>query len=264
MTPEELHRWARPLVLRGLEAQDIVNEPLGIAQAVQGIGWLETRYSTAWRGAGRGSNNMGADQSGRPPCDDNGFLYTDTHPNPDGTSTPYSICFRKYATPESGFSGLVRIAYLRRPKVLDAARAGDFYRVSSELHASHYYEGFGKTVADRIANHFKALSSAIAAQVAALDELAPTHPAIPEPEPWQDERLDDNPLIMRGSRGRYVHVWQRILSDWLSEHEMAPIACDGVFGKHTEADTKVLQIAWHLKPDGKVGQRTWEAAEAAA
>lgn len=261
MTPAELHRWARPITAQGLELVGLLDEELSVLQALQAVEWLETKYATAWRAYGRGSNNMGAVQYSRPPCDPvHSFQATDTSPNADGTSTPYTICFTKYATPADGAAGCAREMYNRRPLVLAAARRGDFYGVSVELHRSRYYEGFGATVAERIRRHYEALSAAIAAIAQACDELVPTQP-VPKPlEPWTNDPLDDNPLVMRGIRGMYVKVWQTVLDKWLTEHELDPLAVDGIFGPVTDADTRVLQSAWSLVVDGKVGPKTWKKA----
>ena len=55
-----------------------------------------------------------------------------------------------------------------------------------------------------------------------------------------------------GSRGKAVKVWQVILGYTGTE-------IDGIFGKGTLADTKVLQKKLGLKEDGVVGKNTWKA-----
>lgn len=55
-----------------------------------------------------------------------------------------------------------------------------------------------------------------------------------------------------GSRGKSVKVWQVILGYTGTE-------IDGIFGKGTLADTKVLQKKLGLKEDGVVGKNTWKA-----
>jgi peptidoglycan hydrolase-like protein with peptidoglycan-binding domain len=58
------------------------------------------------------------------------------------------------------------------------------------------------------------------------------------------------PTLRRGSRGPSVVRWQNILN----------VPADGIFGRGTEAATKVWQDAHSLKPDGVVGPQTWAAA----
>lgn len=154
------------------------------AQVCQGVGWLETRYGTAWRqppgkGAGYKSFNMGAIQCCQPArqgtdliCPGLSFLYSDTHPNPDGSSTSYHVCFKGYANEEDGFYDLARTVFMifGREKVLKAAQSGSVWNCSAQLRDTGYYEGFGKTREERIGNHAKALGSAIARQCEALEE----------------------------------------------------------------------------------------------
>lgn len=264
MTPAELHRQARPRVVAGFVERYGREPTVAEVQPVQGVGWLETRYNTAWRGAGIGSNNWGAIQSGKPPCPvATSFQYTDSSPNPDGTSTPYSICFRRYSSPELGASDLVRMVYVRRPSVLAAAQSANLYAVSAALHATRYYEGAGATVAQRIANHHKALLSAVKGIATALGEPYVDAPT-PLPEPWQDDFLPDNPMILRGSHNQYVKVWQAILNPWLETQGDAAVAVDGAFGSITHSATRLWQREHALKVDGKVGPLTWaKAAETA-
>lgn len=154
------------------------------AQVCQGVGWLETKYGTAWhqppdKSPGYKSYNMGAIQccspsfgNGTYSCPGMSFLYVDTHPLPDGASRPYRVCFRSYANAQDGFYDLARTVYLvfGREKVLRAAQSGSVWNCSAALRDTGYYEGFGKTREERIANHAKALGSAITRQCAALGE----------------------------------------------------------------------------------------------
>lgn len=208
-------------------------------QCLQAVAYLETQYGAGWHGAGKGSFNMGAIQSGRPPCDPRtSFQYTDTHPNADGTSSAYHICFRKYATAVEGAEDLCLVMYKRRPSVLAAATAGDSYGVSAALRSTNYYEGFGRDQQERIANHHRALLRHLTAIAAANQE------------PLPDGGSPPPPTIRRGSNGETVKDWQRILH----------ILADGQFGPHTERITKEWQQSHRLKPDGVVGPATWEAA----
>lgn len=265
MTPAELHRQARPRVVAGFVERYQREPTIEEVQPVQGVGWLETRYNTAWKGAGVTSNNWGAIQSGRPPCPvATSFQYTDSSPQPDGTNKPYVICFRRYATPELGASDLVRVVYVRRPSVLAAAQSANLYAVSAALHQTRYYEGWGATIAQRIANHHKALTSAVRGIATALGEPFVDTP-IPVPEPWQDDFLPDNPMILSGSRGPYVKVWQGdVLNPWLDAQRLDAIVADGAFGPITKATTRIWQKFHALQADGVVGPLTWgKAAEVA-
>lgn len=245
------HNEARIVVEQALELQFPQLIPVrSVCQALQGVCWLETQYGQGWKGQGRGSNNWGAVQSGKPPCNlVTGFQYTDTHPNPDGTSTPYSICFAKYATPVDGCArvALVMFGSPGKPKpALERAIAGDLYGVSAAMRAQGYYEGFGRTQAERIANHHKALLKAVTAISRAIGEPMPNGD---EPHP---------PTIRLGSRGEAVRDWQRALNAWRDDD--ADLATDGAFGRITEARTKMFQAAHGLLADGVVGHLTWQAA----
>jgi len=241
------------------------------SQVCQGVDFLETRYGRGWSSVeGRISRNRGAVQAGVPPCDaQTSFLYKDTHPNADGTSTTYSVCFRSYSNDVDACADMERyiVGTASKPKnnVLDACARGDLWGVSSGMHANHYYEGFGKTVADRITNHMKALSAAIKRR---CDELGEPFPS---GQPTVVQKLKrvaqgvfnapKQPTLRRGSFGTAVKDWQRFLG----------IVADGAFGPLTELAT----IAWQgkhkdvvtgeaLKVDGVVGAKTWAAAEVEA
>lgn len=244
------HAEARKIIVAAFKAIFGRDPSRPEAQALQGIGWLETNYAQGWKGAGKGSWNWGAIQRGKPPCDPNtGFLYTDTHPNPDGSSTTYSICFRKYATAEDGAQDLARVVYKSRPRVLQAATRGDLWGVSAELYASRYYEGFGSTSQERIANHHKALLAAVGRQAKALTE------------PMPDGSLPPPPTLRRGSSGELVRDLQRLLNSALpvldeGTHPDTLIA-DGRFGPATEARVRKYQEEHGLSADGIVGPKTW-------
>lgn len=130
-------------------------------QMLQGVAWAESNYGNGWKGQGAGSYNMGAIQAGKPPCDADEFLYTDTHPTASGDNVPYEICFRKYPSPLAGFEHLVKILYVNRPTVLAAAEACSIAGVSKAMYETTYYEGWGATPAERIGNHIKYLTRAL-------------------------------------------------------------------------------------------------------
>lgn len=204
-------------------------------QCLQAIGWLETNYGAAWHGPGVGSNNMGAIQTG---AGWHGaiFAYTDTHPNKDGTSTPYQIGFRKYGTATAGFDDLCRVVYTaldRATRVLPAAGACDLLAFSTELHrAPCYYEGFGATDADRIEHHHAAVVNAIKLQCAELGEAFPDPTALPRVEP----------TLLLGARGPAVRAWQHVIG----------ATEDGEFGPQTQLKTRGWQFTHQLPPSGIV------------
>jgi putative peptidoglycan binding protein len=263
MTPAELHRWARPIILNGLSDAEISVDVPTIYLAVHGVGWLETKYGIAWTNAGKGSKNWAADQAGKPPCPlATSFEYVDTHPNSDGTSTTYRICFRRYADDVQGCFGLIKEEFLRRPSVLAAARAGDLFGVSKALYETRYYEGHGKTPADRIWNHYKALFGSAKAAAQACGDPVPSL-YVPTPEPWMNDLAAEHPTLRRGSRHtKHVKVWQRsVLNKDLQEVGLDELVVDGMFGPRTEASTKIWQMERKLKVDGIVGRLTWAKAE---
>jgi peptidoglycan hydrolase-like protein with peptidoglycan-binding domain len=242
------HVEARAVILEAFEYQlpDVI--PVrGVLQAFQAVCSAETQYGQGWKLGGIGSNNWGAVQGGKPPCNlVTGFQYTDTHPNDDGTSTSYSICFKRYASPVLGAADVCRIMYgtpAQHKPALARAISGDMYGVSAAMRAQGYYEGFGRTQADRIANHHKWLMRHVTAIAQALGESMPAGEEAP-------------PMtIKRGSVGEPVKEWQRILNYDLPS--LDPLVCDGAFGKMTEARTKHWQLQHGLKVDGIVGPATW-------
>lgn len=265
-----LHADERVFIDAGFTLNFAREPTLVESQVCQGVDWLETNYGRGWKGAGVGSKNRGAVQSGRPPCDPhNSFLYTDTHPNADGTSSTYSICFKKYPDDISACADMERyiVGNSSKPKtnVLDACARGDLYGVSAGMHANHYFEGFGRTVADRIENHRKALAAAIKRRCDELGEPFPSgQPTVVQKLKRVAQGIFNapkQPTLRRGSFGTAVKDWQRFLG----------VTADGAFGPITESMT----IAWQgqhknavtgkpLKIDGVVGTETWAAAEVEA
>lgn len=212
----------------------------GEIAAEAGVGYLETLYGAGWKGAGKGSNNQGAIQCGTGWKGDR-FSYVDTHPNKDGTSTTYRVDFRKYATPEEGWLDLCRTVYVNRGRsiVRAAAQASDWLGVSRGLHKTGYYEGFGKTVEDRIANHNRALVRAIAKADGAPAPYVPSNTIMPT-----IERGDG----LTGAPSEAVRILQYELQ----------LAADGRFGPVTEGAVKAYQKLHCLPVTGICDHRTWE------
>jgi len=138
-------------------------------QFVQAVALLESGYGQGWKNDGIGSWNMGAVQAGKAPCNPaTSFEYTDTHPNSDGTSTPYTICFKKYPGPVEGMADVARILY-KQMKIEPVS----IQAVSIGMYEHHYYEGFGATKEARINNHIKALTAGLTKITNALGEPMP-------------------------------------------------------------------------------------------
>lgn len=241
-------------------------------QFLQAIASLETAYGAGWKPPGDGSFNLGALQAG---SGWNGatFAYTDTTPQPDGSSKSYVTKFRKYPSLIEGAKDLVRVVYVNagRSSVLKAAGAGNTLRASAGLYCvssivqaiadqerrevellygivpTGFYQGFGKTPPERIANHHKRVVASIRAQALALSE----------PLPADIEAMPLKPALLRlGSRGSAVVA----LQEQLNRHSITPsLRTDGEFGEKTRLNVVAFQRRSGLVADGIVGGSTWAA-----
>jgi hypothetical protein len=169
------HAEARAFATAALAKRFGTTPTAGEVRALAGIGLIESHY-----GDGFGDkNNIGAVQKGKGWTGET-FIYTDTHPNADGTSTKYETEFRKYPTRQAGWEDFALEAYSvhGRSSVRAAAKANDWAGVSRALHDTGYYEGFGATVEERIAHHVKALTDAINSADKAIGNMMATTPSI--------------------------------------------------------------------------------------
>lgn len=236
------HTDMRALVATAFASQVGRQGTLTELQCLQAIGWLETNYAGSWHGPGIGSWNFGAIQRGG--WNGSFFEYTDTHPNADGTSTPYKIGFRKYHDAVSGVADLCKVVYLafdRIKRVLPAATRGDLLAFSTELHKYPcYYEGFGASNAERIAHHCAAVTNAIRLQCAELGEPMPSAPALPVIAP----------ALFLGCKGPAVGAWQAVVG----------AKVDDGFGGATQTATRAWQTAHGLPASGVVCQPELDAA----
>jgi hypothetical protein len=199
----------------------------------------ESRFSYGWTGAGVGSFNEGAIQCGG--WKGKRFVYVDTHPNPDGTSTKYTACFRAYDTEQDGWNDLARVMYTgRRERVRIAAANENWLGVSETMRSTGYYEGFGKTLGDRVANHARAMAKGINRALKVYGDVPIIIPA------WTMTELDR--VLVFGCVGEDVKVLQAELQ----------LARDGIFGKITREAVHQYQIVRGLKVDDKVGPKTWK------
>lgn len=255
MTTRISHRDAHTMLRDAIARVIGPDEPDTVVLYCQAVGWLESRYASAWTGPGVGSNNWGAIQHRSPPCNPptvaspgvpGCFPFRDSSPQPDGTSRGYAVCFRVYATPEEGAEALVRTVYSsRRRSVLEAARRADPYAFSAAMYNTRYYEGFGPTREVRIQNHYKAMSGSLALINAGL-------------RPSQPIEVPGAVTVLReGVQGQSVLDWQRRLN---ADGASPQLRLDGSFGPRTAAATRAWQAQRGLVPDGIVGPRTREAA----
>src|SRR5262249_15080252 len=148
-------------------------EPTAIEiQAIQAIALHETGYGRL--GAFPGSHNWGSVQIpgtwGATECPEGGLLWKDSHPKPDGTDVVQSVCFRAYSDDVAGAVDLVRNVTKARPKTLAALATGDADQIAGAMYAEHYYEGHGKTPAERVAGYAKALARRAAEIAPSLGE----------------------------------------------------------------------------------------------
>ena len=159
------HVQARQVMLQAWPSAIGGTPDLPELQIAQALAWLESSYGQGWKPPCSGSNNWGAIQSGRPPCGSDGCLYTDTSPQADGSSVPYSVCFRVYASPVEGAAAAIRTMYVSngRGKVLAAAKRGAIYDAAAALYDTSYYQGFGATRAVRVQHYADALAKNVQA-----------------------------------------------------------------------------------------------------
>lgn len=106
-------------------------------QTILAQAWLESNMGEGWTGEGcSSSHNWGAIQSHDPTC----CYHRDSYQ--DGRS--YLSYFRCYPGDDAAAEDLIRVGYVQRKGVLDAARAGDLGQVATLLRQSKYYGGICK------------------------------------------------------------------------------------------------------------------------
>ncbi|HET9954103.1 MAG TPA: peptidoglycan-binding protein [Polyangiaceae bacterium] len=246
------HVEARTIVTLALRQRYGREPSRPVRQLAQAVGWLETGYARHWKPPGDASNNWGAIQAHAGWPIEQTFQYTDTKPNDDGTSTAYVQAFRRYGTPLEGALDLVKVVYsggrplppntrYRQELVLPAAERGDLFAFSAGLYDTVYYEGFGRTRAERIGHHALAVRNACAAACRETREPMPDGTDVP-------------PVIRvlrEGARGPAISVVQRIVG--------APV--DESYGPVTALAVKRWQKAHRLKDDGVWGPVCYQVVE---
>lgn len=237
------HTEAKEWAAKGFESIFGREPTLLERQWVQVVALAESQYGAGWKGEGVGSWNMGAVQAGKPPCNPaTSFLYTDTHPNSDGTSTPYSICFRKYPGPVEGMADVARILF-KQMKI----EATTIRELSTQMYDKHYYEGFGSTREVRINNHVKYITSFMTKMTKALNEPMP---------PVEGGAGTDTPKAPPDS-DLPLSEFLALLA--LSLFEDADEKLYMTFPPQAKKVVKRYQASRNLKPDGVVGTLTLTA-----
>lgn len=181
------HTQARVIADRAFEREMGRAPTLAESQTVRMISLCESGYGAGWKGIEGETHNWGAVQAGKAPCDPTtSFEYTDTHPNADGSSTPYTICFRRYDSHEDGAAHVVRLLFTSKRALKAgtpaAAASGNVFELASAQYHQGYYEGRGKTVEERIARHARTISACLDRIVAETGEERAGGPP-----PWETE-----------------------------------------------------------------------------
>jgi hypothetical protein len=115
-----------------------------------------------------------------------------------------------------------------------------------EIKPTGYYQGFGRTPAERIGNHHKRVEKSIRAQCAMLkDELPADIAAKPAPLPTLRQGVSDRINVEAMQAALNLHGAR------------PPLVADGSFGAKTTAALKRFQAARGLVADGVCGPATW-------
>lgn len=135
-----------------------------VVQGVASVARHETGFGTFFPFAkkdGFVSHNWGAQQCStvakQGKCPDHCFPATDTSPTAQGTSVPYLACFQVNPTEQAGALSLVRLMTVSRPGIGAALSTGDAQVIAQAMRDARYYEGFGRTQAERVRNYATAI-----------------------------------------------------------------------------------------------------------
>jgi hypothetical protein len=137
------------------------------------------------------SYNYGAQQCGTVAhngvCPDGCFPATDTSPTSTGVNIPYLACFLVNPSEQAGAESLVRLLTVRMRGVASALPSGDCQVVAQAMRDVRYFEGFGKTQAERVRGYAEALCrNAVSNAKESHEALVLVLPPPPAPPPPSD------------------------------------------------------------------------------
>lgn len=94
-----------------------------------------------------------------PECPAGSAPCVDTTPNADGSSTSYGVCFMTYDSQAAGARAFVQRLIITHQTASEVG-SGSADQMAQAMYASHYYQGFGATEAERVDGYAKAIASA--------------------------------------------------------------------------------------------------------
>lgn len=104
-----------------------------------------------------------------PDCPPGSAPCTDSHPNADGTSTPYGVCFETYPDRQAGAADYLRVLLIRHGGAAKVG-SGDAYAMAEVMYRNRYFGGFGATPEERIGHYADAIATQAASIAPALGE----------------------------------------------------------------------------------------------
>lgn len=136
-------------------------------QAVQAVALVEGGYGNGFGRCPDVKNNWGSTQlphSPRAPADSisgpqtitcppaSGWC-TDSSPDDQGRTSWYQVCFESFDSPRDGARNFLRRLLIDRPTVAAVIGGGSADAIAMAMYDARYYQGFGKTKADRVAHY---------------------------------------------------------------------------------------------------------------
>ena len=150
-----------------------------------------------------GAHNYGAiqcgvvaDKTGK--CPGGCIPARDTSPRPDGSSVGYLACFEAKPSAEAGIARFVELMTVKRPGIAAALPSGDALQVAWAMRKAYYFEGFGKTQEERVANYAAAIArnaALDAAQLRVANQVTYQPPPPPEPPPVEGDTVAGGGLL---------------------------------------------------------------------